>query len=146
MLKKKMAFALSAMMTGAAWAGPAAAKGDLAVMAEELEPLVLGSSKSDYDLSVKEYRLETGKSYMLTIRCAGYKEYELEAEEFFRNIWLRTIEAGEVRMKVARLDSLEFELAEGEVEITFVPIRTGTYEFSVEGLEQKGMVGTFIVE
>ena len=41
----------------------------------------------------------------------------------------------------------EIELErEGEVEIKFVPIRPGNYEFEIEGLQSKGMVGKFIVK
>jgi len=38
---------------------------------------------------------------------------------------------------------LEFE-QEGEVEIFFVPIKSGVYDFSVKGHEEGGMVGGFI--
>ena len=35
---------------------------------------------------------------------------------------------------------------EGEIEIKFVPIRPGEYDFEIERLQNKGMVGKFIVE
>ena len=34
----------------------------------------------------------------------------------------------------------------GEIEIKFVPIRPGEYDFEIEGLQSKGMVGKFIVK
>ena len=111
----------------------------------ELPPLELGSKDSDYAMSVKEYQLETGKSYSLKISAVGYKEYELEAEDFFRNVWIRYIEIGEVSLDIPVLNGLELD-REGEAEIVFVPIRTGTYEFKIEGLEEKGMVGKFVVK
>ena len=43
------------------------------------------------------------------------------------------------------LKGFEFE-REGEIEIKFVPIRPGNYDFQIEGLESKGMVGKFVVE
>ena len=43
------------------------------------------------------------------------------------------------------LNEIEFE-REGEIEIKFVPIRPGKYEFEIEGLQSKGMVGEFIVK
>lgn len=126
---------------------PAAAHaaGDLAIKATQLKPLELGSKDSDYAMSVKEYQLETGKSYSLKISAVGYKEYELEAEDFFRNVWIRYIEIGDVTLDIPVLNGIEFE-REGEAEIVFVPIRTGTYEFKIEGLEEKGMVGKFVVK
>ena len=122
-------------------------------------------------MSVKEYTLETGKSYSLEISAYGYKEYELEAEDFFRNIWIRYLEVfesegvpllaefgglnevfasdfwevGDVTIDAPVINSIEFE-EEGKVELVFVPIRTGTYEFKIAGLEEKGMVGKFVVK
>ena len=145
MLKRAL-FALTCF-AAALGAAPIAAHaaGDLAIKATELEPLKLGSKESDYSMSVKEYTLETGKSYSLEISAYGYKEYELEAENFFRNIWVRYLEAGGVTIDAPVIDSVEFE-EEGKVELVFVPIRTGTYEFKVAGLEEKGMVGKFVVK
>ena len=67
------------------------AKGDLAIRAKKLE-LKLGSEKSDYEMSQKIFEMETGKAYRLEISSMGFKEYEIEAEDFFRNIWIRGIE------------------------------------------------------
>ena len=66
-------------------------KGDLAIRAKKLE-LKLGSDKSDYEMSQKIFEMETGKAYRLEISSMGFKEYEIEAEDFFRNIWVRSIE------------------------------------------------------
>ena len=65
------------------------AKGDLAIRAKKLE-LKLGSDTSDYDMSQKVFEMETGKAYRLEISSMGFKEYEIEAEDFFRNIWVRS--------------------------------------------------------
>ena len=126
-------------------APPLYAKGDLATRATKLEPLVFGSDKSDYEMSVKEYNLETGKAYRLKVSSFGFKEYAFVAPGFFRNIWIRKVEAGDVEIKAAVIDEIEFEEA-GEAELFFVPIRSGVYEFHIKGLEQKGMVGKFIVK
>ena len=145
MLKPTL-FALTCVLAASAAAPvPARAAGDLAIKATELEPLKLGSKESDYAMSVKEYTLETGKSYSLEISAYGYKEYELEAEDFFRNIWIRYLEVGDVTIDAPVINSIEFE-EEGKVELVFVPIRTGTYEFKIAGLEEKGMVGKFVVK
>ncbi len=128
-----------------AMAPSALAAKDLAVRAQKLEPLVLGSKESDYSMSVKEYRLETGKAYRWKVISYGLKEYALVAPRFFRNIWIRKVEVEDVEIKAAVIDELGFE-DEGEAELFFVPIRTGIYEFRVRGLEEKGMVGRFIIE
>lgn len=133
------------MLVAALWAGQAHAKGDLAVNATDLPALVLGSKESDYAMSVKEYALETGQAYSLKISAMGFKKYALVAPDFYRNIWVRKIEAGDVTIDAPVLDGFVFE-EEGEVELFFVPIRPGKYEFKVRGLEEKGMVGQFVVK
>ena len=120
------------------------AKGDLAIRAKKLE-LKLGSEKSDYEMSQKVFELETGKAYRLEISSMGFKEYEFEAEDFFRNVWIRNIEVEGIEIDTSIINEIEFE-REGEIEIKFVPIRPGKYEFEIEGLQSKGMVGEFIVK
>ena len=119
-------------------------KGDLSIRSKKLE-LKLGSDKSDYEMSQKIFNMETGKAYRLEISSMGFKEYELEAEEFFRNIWIRSIEIDGVELDAPIINEIEFE-REGEVEIKFVPIRPGEYDFEIERLQSKGMVGKFIVK
>ncbi len=120
------------------------AKGDLSIRSKKLE-LKLGSDKSDYDMSQKIFNMETGKAYRLEISSMGFKEYELEAEDFFRNIWIRSIEIDGVELDAPVINEIEFE-REGEIEIKFVPIRPGEYDFEIERLQSKGMVGKFIVK
>ena len=84
-----------ALLASGAFAPGAAAKGDLATGTVILPPLVFGSKESDYAMSVKRYELETGKAYRLKIEGGGFKQYHLVAPEFFRNIWVRKVEAGE---------------------------------------------------
>ncbi len=119
------------------------AKGDLAIRAKKLE-LKLGSDKSDYEMSQKIFEMETGKAYRLEITSMGFKEYEIEAEDFFRNIWVRGIEVAGIEIDTSVIHEIELE-REGEIEIKFVPIRPGEYEFVIEGLQSKGMEGKFIV-
>ncbi len=121
------------------------AEGYLATRPTKLPELVLGTDDIGYGMSQTEYRMETGKAYSLEISSTGAKEYAFEAPEFFNFIWLRKIEAGDIEIKASHLYELEFE-NEGESEIFFVPIRPGEYEFRVRGLEEKGMVGRFIVK
>lgn len=121
------------------------AAGDLTRKTERLPDLVMGSEDSDYFMSQKEYRLETGKAYQLKVISNGQKEYAFRAPEFAQSIFLRKVEAGGVEIKAITLTELEFE-DEGVAEIFFVPIRPGSYRFFNKGLEAKGMQGTFIVE
>ena len=120
------------------------AEGDLTIRSKKLE-LKLGSDKSDYEMSQKTFNLETGKSYRLEISIMGFKEYEFEAEDFFKNIWIRSIEIEGVELQAPVIQEIEFE-REGEIEIKFVPIRPGNFEFEIEGLQNKGMVGSFIIK
>ena len=64
---------------------PILSKGDLAIRSKKIE-LRLGSEKSDYEMSQRSINLETGQAYRLEISSMGFKEYEFEAEEFFKNI------------------------------------------------------------
>lgn len=124
---------------------PLSAKGYLATRPQALPDLVLGTDITGYGLSQYSYELETGKAYKLKIISTGAKEYAWEAPVFFDFIWLRKVEAGGIEIKANRLTEIEFE-NEGEAEIFFVPIRPGTYHFRIRGLEERGMVGTFIVK
>jgi hypothetical protein len=121
------------------------AAGDLTRRTEALPDLVLGSEASDYSLSQNEYQLETGKAYQLKIIASGLKEYAFQAPAFATSIYLRKIEAGGVEIKAVTLTELEFEEA-GEAEIFFVPIKPGKYPFFAKGLENKGMLGHFVVK
>ena len=120
------------------------AEGDLSIRSKKLV-LNLGSDKSDYDMSQKIFNMETGKAYRLEITSMGFKEYELEAEDFFRNVWIRSIEIDGIELDAPVINEIEFE-REGEIEIKFVPIRPGEYDFEIERLQSKGMVGKFIVK
>lgn len=123
----------------------AAAKGDLATRATRLEKLVLGADVTGMSMSVKEYRIETGKAYRWTIVSSGKHEYGIVAPEFFRIIWVRQVVVNDLEVKPSGIYEIEFD-DEGEMEIDFVAIRPGTYEFRVKGFEQRGMIGKFIVE
>ena len=84
-------------------------KGDLAIRAKKLE-LKLGSEKSDYEMSQKIFEMETGKAYRLEISSMGFKEYEIEAEDFFRNIWVRGIEVEGIEIDTPVINEIELEL------------------------------------
>jgi plastocyanin len=114
---------------------------------ERLEPLVLGVDNDSSKMAPTEYRLKVGQGYRWKIVASDLTEYAFVAPEFIRNIWIRKIEAGdpEVEIKAVTFDELEFENG-GEVEVFFVAVRPGTYEFGPKGLMERGMVGKIIVE
>lgn len=112
---------------------------------ERMEPLVLGSADNSFHMAPKEYKLKVGQGYRWKIKAATDFEYGVIAPAFFRNIWIRKVEMGPLEVKTGTLDELEFEDV-GEVELFFVAIRPGTYQFSVRGAEERGMVGTIVVE
>ena len=55
----------------------------------------------------------------------------LVAPSFFRNIYIRKIEVGDVEIKAPTLDEIEFEKG-GEAELFFVAVRPGSFEFGPE--------------
>lgn len=48
-------------------------------------------------------------------------------------------------VKASALHAVEFD-DEGEIDIWFIPVRPGTYEFHVEGVATQGFSGVFVVE
>lgn len=126
-------------------ASPALAAGDLAIKATKLPPLELGGGDVGYGVSQKEYELESGKSYTLEIKQVGPHGCEWEAEDFSRVIWIRNIEVEHVTISAPVLEGFELD-DDAEVEITFVPIRTGEFDWECEGLGEKGLEGSFVVK
>jgi hypothetical protein len=139
-LKTAIAFAALSLAAAAA-----RAEGNLATKCEELPKLVFGTDPTGFKVSQEKYDLVTGKCYELEISSSGNKEYAIRGENFFRNIWLRKIEAGGMEIKAHSLYELEFE-KEGEAEIFFVPITPGTFTLAAEGLEDKGTKATFTIK
>jgi hypothetical protein len=125
--------------------GTSRAEGYLATKPIELETLVLGTDMIGFNVSVKEYNLETGQAYSLLIKSSGHKEYAIVAPDFFDYIWLRKVEAGGLEIKANAIYEIEFE-DEGEAEIFFVPIRPGSYELYAKGLKEKGTSVTINVK
>ena len=112
---------------------------------ERMKPLRFGSETDNSYLEPKEYRLKVGQGYRWKIEATPGAEYAFVAPAFFRNIWIRKIEAGDVEIKSPMLDEIEFENG-GEAELFFVAIRPGTYEYSSRGMMERGVVGKIIVE
>jgi hypothetical protein len=145
MPSRRAIFTLGTATLGLLATRPALARGDLATRAQRLEPLVLGNDESDFWMSQKEWRIETGRYYRWRIASSGKREYNLVAPELWRNAWIQQVQVGRIEVKTATLEELDFD-GEGAVEVFFVPIRTGTYTLRLRGLEERGMTGSVVVE
>lgn len=113
---------------------------------KRLEPLIMGAEDNSFYMEPREYRLKVGQGYRWKIKAATDFEYAFTAPTFFRNVWIRKVEIGDIEIKTGMIDEIEFEDV-GEVEVFFVAIRPGTYEFGPRGMDDaRGMKGTIIVE
>ena len=120
---------------------PTLAEGNLASKPVDLPDLILNS---DLTMSRSEYTLETGKYYRLHISSDGEEGFAWMAPELFRNSWVDQIVVNDLEVKSYGTYSLEFDDA-GTFVLTFVPIRPGRYDFWVDGYENRGMKGAFMV-
>lgn len=115
----------------------------LLTRAQKLDPpLKLSSGKP---LAEKPYELESGKHYRLTITSDGTQELALNGPEFFRNVWINEVVINDIEIRPLGLDSIEFD-AKGEVEMTFVTIRPGTFVLRVPGTTGASQQATFNVK
>lgn len=128
------------LLAAFAIASDAAAEGNLASRAERLEELRIDALKG---FSTKIYKLETGKFYRLRVVSDGRDEYSFRFPELSRNAWFDQIVIEDKEVKpYGGIYSLEFD-DEGEIDVYFIPIRPGSYEFFVENYRESGMLGTF---
>jgi len=132
---------LSGVM-GLAVTGAGLAEGNLASDPTRLPDLEI---RGDLSMSETEYSLETGKYYRWRIISDGQEEFAVVAPELMRNSWVNQIVINDLEVKpMGGIYSVEFD-AEGIIDIWFVPIRPGRYEFWVDGYETRGMLGAFVV-
>ncbi len=118
----------------------AAAEGNLARRAERLEELRIDGAKG---FSIKSYTLETGKFYRLRVISDGRGEYSFRFPRLSRNAWFDQIVIEDKEVKpYGGIYSLEFD-EEGAIDVYFIPIRPGTYEYFVENYRESGMLGRF---
>lgn len=111
--------------------------------AEELEQRILLSSGQP--LTDAPFELEAGKYYELYIVADGSAELALEGHSFFRNIWIDEIVINDIEIRPMGISSLEFD-DEGEVEISFITIRPGTFELRIPGTTADSQKAVFIVK
>jgi len=120
----------------------AASDGDPTRRATRLETLSLDASKG---FSITSYTVENGVYYRWRIESDGLEEYKLLAPELFRASWIDQVVIEDREVKPYGLHAVEFD-DEGAIDIWFMPIRPGTYDFYIEGLETQGFSGEFIVQ
>ena len=120
---------------------PVLADGNLASRPINLPDLVLNN---DLTMSQTSYTLETGKMYRLHISSDGQEQFAFLAPELFRNVWLSKVTIDGLTVQASGVYSLDFD-DKGTFELTFVPIRPGSYKFWVDGYDSRGMKGAFLV-
>lgn len=128
---------LTALISGAA-----AAEGNLASNATRLDDLTLDSAT--LSMSVTEFQLKTGVYYRWRIIHDGGEEFQIMAPDLFRNSWIDQVVINDLEVKPLGLYSVEFD-DEGTIDVWFVPIRPGNYDFWAAGYEDRGLRGTFVV-
>ncbi len=120
-----------------------AAEGNLTRRAVRLEALEIDAAKG---FSKKSYQLETGKYYRWRVVSDGRGEYSFRFPELSRNAWFDQVVIEDKEVKpFGGIYSLEFD-AEGAIDVFFVPIRPGTYEYFVESYRESGMLGALEVK
>ncbi len=98
--------------------------------------------------SMTSIDLVTGKYYRLTLTSDGGAEALFTARTFFDNVWINQLVVSGIEIKMWGDSFKGIEVGEqgaGEVQITFVAVRPGDYEFVIEG-GPTDTVGTFVVK
>lgn len=93
----------------------------------DLAPITLASGKP---LAEAPYQLQAGKYYRIRIVADGSAELGISGADFFRNVWINEIVINDIEVRPLGVDSIEFD-DEGEVAISFVTIRPGTFTLRV---------------
>lgn len=135
-----LAAALLGLGLGAA---SAQAEGNLASDATRLPDMVIDSDALSF--SQTEFQLETGKYYRWRIVHDGGEELAVVAPELFRNAWINQVIVNDLEITPYGLYSVEFD-DEGTIDVWFVPIRPGEFEFWADGYRERGLVGKFVVK
>ena len=133
--------ALIGIILGAVMSGLVAfAEGNLASRGTRLPDMDIDSKNLAF--SQKVFEIETGKYYRWRISHDGYEEMQLIAPEFFRNVWVDQIVINDLEVQPMGMYSVEFDDA-GIMDIWFVPIRTGNFNFWIQGYRTRGLEGEF---
>lgn len=107
-----------------------------------LEPITISAGEP---LAPKPYKLEAGKYYKLILKSDGSREVPIVGAAFFRNIWVNQVSINDIEVRPLGIDSFEFD-DEGEIELTFIPIKPGTFTLGLPSAKSDRERATFIVE
>lgn len=107
-----------------------------------LAPITISAGKALVD---KPYKLEAGKYYKLILKSDGSREVPIVGAAFFRNIWVNQVSINDIEVRPLGIDSFEFD-DEGEIELTFIPIKPGTFTLGLPTAKSDRERATFIVE
>ena len=107
-----------------------------------LDPITISVGKT---LADKPYKLEAGKYYKLVLKSDGSREVPIVGAAFFRNIWVNQVSINDIEVRPLGLDGFEFD-DEGEIELTFIPIKPGTFTLGLPSAKSDRERATFIVE
>jgi hypothetical protein len=118
------------------------AQSGLLTKGTDLAPLTLSAVQP---LAEKPYELQAGKYYRLSIKCDGSDELAVGGAEFFRNVWINEIEVEDVAIRPIGIDTISCE-NESEAEISFIPIRPGTFTLRIPGTTGETQAATFHVK
>lgn len=121
---------------------PAFADGDPTRRGTRLEPLFIDADKG---FSILSYKVKAGVYYRWRIESDGLEEYKLVAPEMFRESWIDQVVIEDLEVKPYGLHAVEFDDA-GTIDVWFIPIRPGEYDFYIDGLKTQGFSGKFVVE
>jgi len=94
--------------------------------------LEISSGPHGPQVSPSEVELISGEYYRLNVTSDADLDWRLEVDELLRNSHLRlvTIAGIEVHLQGLAFRAIEFDVP-GQAQFSLVPIRTGTFEFSV---------------
>ena len=121
---------------------PVSAEGNLASRGTRLPDMVIDSA--ELSLSVTEFEVETGKYYRWRIVHDGGEEFQIVAPELFRNSWIDQVVVNDLEVQPLAIYAIEFD-DEGTIDVWFVPIRTGNFDFWITGYRERGLAGKFVV-
>ncbi len=138
---KKIALCLFMVLLTSEFAFAANIKG-LLHSRTTLEPITIGAGKA---LAEKPYNLVAGKYYKIELKSDGSREIPIVGPEFFRNIWVNQVSINDIEVRPLGIDSFEFD-DEGEIELTFIPIKPGTYTLGLPSAKSDRERATFIVK
>jgi len=122
--------------------GTAHAQAGLLNGRKDLDPITLASGKP---LAKGPYELAAGKYYRIAVEADGSAELAISGADFFRNVWINEIVINKIEVRPLGIDSIEFD-DEGKAQISFVPIRPGTFVLRVPGTTSDTQQAVFIVK